>query len=155
MNETYMNTAYVDEEGKLKTGFIQSSKVSLYNKDPNRKWTTELEEYKIKRVVWLQGKIAETENKLKEELSEWDRLRYSLFRDQLNIDLREDQQQIKWQGKIPDVIDKRSMKKSEDAQGKYFTLLGRTKALELFNDVNVSLWGYVIVGENSTGGGKV
>jgi hypothetical protein len=155
-DETFMNTAYVDADGKLKTGFVPASKMRLYNDNPERKWTPELEEYKKKRVVWLQEKILETDKKLKEDLLEWDRLRYSLFKDQLNIDLREDEQQLKYNGRIPNVINKRCLKKSEQNQWKYFDLLGRVKALELFNDVNVTLWGYVVVGNNqTTGGGKI
>lgn len=154
-DETLINTAYFDEKGNLKKGFVPLSKVNFYNDNPEKKWTDELEAHKKQRIVRLQETLEQTEAKLKEELSDWDRLRYSLFRDQLMIDLREDKLHVQYKGDIPKVINDRCVRKSEAVHSRYEKAIGRQKLLELINDINVSLWGCVIIGDTTTGGGKV
>jgi len=152
--ETYIKTAYI-ENGELKKGFIPSSKAYFHNNNEIRKWTPELETHKKNRVIWLKQRITQIDEMLAMELDEWDRLKYSLFRDQLHIDLREDTQQIEHKGNIPKHIDERCIKKSEKTHQKYMKMLGKEKFIKLNDEVHIELWGWVQVEDKTTGGGKV
>jgi hypothetical protein len=156
MKDNLIKTAYYDENGNLKEGYLPLSKTGMYHDNPNKVYSKELEDYKLRRIRWLEEKIKETEQKLKDEtLSDWDRLRYQLFHDQLQIDLREDRLMVEHKGVIPDVINKRCIKRAEEVHKKYATMLGKEKALELFEDVNVTFWETIVIDRNTTGGGKV
>ena len=129
--------------------------MKFFNNSPDRKWTDELKNHKINRISWLKNKIIEVENKLKENLSDWDRLRYSLYKDQLMIDLREDKHFIKYEGKIPKHLNERCVRKAQSTFDKYRKSLGNDKFMELYDDVDVNFWQSVIIGNKTTGGGKV
>lgn len=152
--ETYIKTAYFDGEGNLKKGYVPASQSVLYNENENKKWTPELETHKKNRIVWLEQRLTEVNKTLQEELTEWDRLKCLLFRDQLMIDLREDKLHLEYKGQIPKVINDRCIRKSSKAQGKYRKMLGDEKFKQLFDEVNVDFWDAVVMEDKATGGGK-
>lgn len=147
-----MRTSILDDDGKPRQAYVPKDKIVSRDWKPEE-WTPEMEEYKKDRVKWLEDTIKKVDKALTKEMSEYQRVMLLFFKDQLRVDLREDKQRLKYKGVIPKKIDERCVRQASKSFSKY-RRWGDKFFEQLREDIDVRLWGNVIV-DSSSGGGKL
>lgn len=137
--------------GKISQGYVPEEKI--VSKEWTRDdWTPEMEKYKLERIGWLEDTIKRVDDELEKEMPEYNRLMLLFFKDQLRVDLREDRQRVRYKGKIPKHIDDRSVRQASKSFSKY-RRWGDNFFDQLKEDVDVHLWGNVVIEQHPTSGG--
>jgi hypothetical protein len=154
MKRTYVNTVIVNELGEVIRALVPQEKITTHEWK-RADWTPQLEQHKKDRIKWLEKSIKKVDEFLaKDDIDEYSRIMALFFKDQLKVDLREDKQRLKYKGAIPKHIDERCVKQAGKSFSKY-RRWGDKFYEQLKEDVDVHLWGNVVVDEfQSTGGGK-
>ena len=157
MKKTFM-------KGRIKKGdtfedtYIDSEKMVCGERKPlDNEMITLLKEKltQLNKKITKLNTIIETGESDGKQLDEWSFLMVRLYRDELLMDLREDEHLIKYKGLIPKHIDERCKNKCEKTYDNYSKLLGHKQFIQLKEDVEVHFWNSLIVEQDdSMGGGK-
>lgn len=155
MKREFLRTTVTDDEGNIIPAFVPQE-MAKFRDWNSSEWTPALQKHKEERVKWLEQTIDKVQGILDmEDLTEYERLMFLFFQDQLRVDFKEDKQRLKYKGKIPKHIDERCMRNASKSFSKY-RQWGDKFFEQLKEDIDVHLWGNVIIEEDPvSGGGKI
>lgn len=142
---------------KTKEGYVDKDNVEMAHMPSV--WNEDMVVFKQQRIKALTEQIAHYENVLArlkaEENMSYECMMVEFFLDELNMDLRENQQLLKYDGRIPARIDQKSRNKVSDTYSKWSKRLGHQAFKQLYEDVQTTFRGDIIMTkETTTGGGK-
>jgi len=136
----------LDERGK-QFGFTD------FNKEDFEKFR----EYKVNRVKEIKEVVNNLNKAIEQEKDEINKIKLEFYRDELLMDLREDEDLIKYDGKVPKHIDERAKKKCRKTYDRWQRRLGsKENFLTVKEDVDVIFRNKISYEvSSSTGSGKM